>query len=217
MPLKLRDLGRCAYADALALQEDLVARKLAGEGDDYVLFVEHDPVYTLGRGAAAADVCGADERLGVPVFRVSRGGGVTYHGPGQLVLYPILALPPARRDVRRYVETIEAIVIGACLEFGVCAGRRPGFPGVWVGERKLASIGIGLRRWVTFHGAALNVSTDLGYFDAIVPCRMPELRMTTLGLELGYAPPLGAVRAALERQCRAAFAFAGDAAVELVA
>ena len=195
MGMIVRDCGTCAYAAALTLQEELVARKIGGVADDYLLLLEHEPVYTLGRGADAQDLRGADQVLGVPVFRVSRGGGVTFHGPGQLVAYPIITLRRGGRDVHRYVRRLEDVLIGVCAHFGIAAERRPGLTGVLVGPGKIASIGVGVRRWTTFHGIALNVSTDLRFFAHIVPCRMPDVRMTSMALELGAPPPMAEVRA----------------------
>jgi lipoyl(octanoyl) transferase len=208
MALTVHDLGVAPYAEALALQENLVARKIAGEADDYLLLLEHPPVYTLGRGADAQDLRGADQLMGVPVFRVSRGGGVTFHGPGQLVAYPILTLHRGGRDVHRYVRTLEDVLIGVCAEFGIVAERQPGLTGVWTGGAKIASIGIGVRRWTTFHGIALNVSTDLRFFTRIVPCRMPDVRMTSMAVELGAAPPVRDVAMRFAARFRVAFGYA---------
>jgi len=192
--LRVRALGCLAYGEALALQEALVAAAAADAGaDDLLLLLEHPPVYTLGRGADAADLCGAPERLGVPVYRVGRGGGATFHGPGQLVGYPIVRLRAGGRDVHRYVRALEAALIATCGRFGVVAAAPGGQTGVWVGGRKLASIGIGVRRGVAYHGVALNVSTDLSYFGHIVPCRTSGLAVTSLAEILGTAPPLSAV------------------------
>lgn len=220
MSLVVRDLGLCAYPAALALQEEFVARKLATDNaaadtDDFLLLVEHEPVYTLGRGADADDLLGADQRLGIPVFRVSRGGGVTFHGPGQLVAYPILTLAHAGRDVHRYVRRLETVLIAVCAAFGIGAQRREGLTGAWVGDAKIASIGIGVRRWTTFHGIALNVSTDLRFFGDIVACRMPEVRMTSMAHELPQVPAMHAVRAAFVERFRSEFGYADDAAVEM--
>src|SRR5262245_48957775 len=142
MSLVIRRLGVCLYPAALALQEELVARKLAGDVDDYLLLLEHPAVYTLGRGVDAQDLCDADRRLGVPAFRVGRGGGVTFHGPGQLVAYPIIALRRGDRDVHRYVRTLEDVLVAVCADFGLNAERRADVTGVWVGGAKIASIGI---------------------------------------------------------------------------
>jgi lipoate-protein ligase B len=212
MELLVRDLGTCPYGAVLALQEDLVARKIAGDPHDYLLVLEHEPVYTLGRGADAADLLGADAALGIPAFRIGRGGGVTFHGPGQLVAYPILTLGH-RRDVHRYVHALEEVLIRTCAEFGITTQRRDGLTGVWVGEAKIASIGVGVRRWTTFHGVALNVSTDLRFFSHVVPCRMPDVRMTSMALELRTAPALGEVRNTFTTTFRSVFGYP-DAAVE---
>jgi lipoyl(octanoyl) transferase len=208
MELVVHDVGACPYATALAMQEELVVRRAAGEIADQLIFLEHPPVYTLGRGADASDLRGADEILGVPVFRISRGGGVTFHGPGQLVAYPIITLRHGGRDVHRYVRNLEEVLIGVCGDFGIAAQRRDGLTGVWVGEAKIASIGVGVRRWTTFHGVALNVSTDLRFFAQIVACRMPDVRMTSMAVELGAPPAMPAVAASFERRFRAVFDYA---------
>lgn len=217
MALVVRNLETVPYPAALALQEELVARKLAGTADaadDYLLVLEHEPVYTLGRGADAADLRGADELLGVPVFRVSRGGGVTYHGPGQLVAYPIVTLSQGGRDVHRYVRRLEDVLIGVCAAFGIVAQRRTGLTGVWIDDAKIASIGVGVRRWTTFHGIALNVSTDLRFFGHIVPCRMPEVRMTSMAEALRAAPPMADVRATFIERFRSEFGYTDAVALE---
>ncbi len=190
MTLSVRQLGRIGYAEALALQEELVIERMADRVPDQLLLLEHDPVYTLGRGADAADLRGAEAQFAVPVFRVSRGGGVTFHGPGQLVAYPIIKLTGVRRDVRWYLQRLEDVVIRSCAALDVAAHRHPSGTGVWVGDAKIASIGIGLRRWVTFHGLALNITTDLAYFRSIVPCRLPGLRVSSLAELLPNAPTL---------------------------
>ena len=213
MTLVVRDCGTCPYQTVLALQEELLARKIAGDADDYLLLVEHEPVYTLGRGADAADLLGADARLGVPSFRVGRGGGVTFHGPGQLVAYPIIALPHGGRDVHRFVRLLEGVLIDVCADFGITAQRRVGLTGAWVNDFKIASIGVAVRRWTTFHGVALNVSTDLRFFNYIVPCRMPEVRMTSMANELDVVPSLSAVRDRFVQRFRVAFAYDGAAPV----
>jgi lipoyl(octanoyl) transferase len=189
--LRVRWLGRRDYAPVLAEQEALLAAVLAGEAAEQVLLVEHPPVYTLGRGADAADLRGAPERLGVPVHRVGRGGGATFHGPGQLIAYPIVRLRSGGRDVHGYVRTLERALIATAAAFGVTATTREGEPGIWVAERKLGSIGIGVRRGVAYHGIALNIATDLSYFDAIVVCRSDQTAMVNLG-ELVVAPSLRA-------------------------
>jgi lipoyl(octanoyl) transferase len=214
MQLLVRELGVSAYATALALQEDILARKIAGDTHDYLLLLEHEPVYTLGRGADGADLLNADHRLGVPSFRVGRGGGATFHGPGQLVAYPLLTLGHGGRDVHRYVRALEEVLIRVCRDFGIGAVRRDGLTGVWVGSAKIASIGIGVRRWTTFHGIALNVSTDMSFFTRIVPCRMPDVHMTSMALELGTAPAMAQVRSAFAGEFRSVFGYAEAAPVQ---
>ena len=189
--LVVQDLGRIEYGAALALQEALRQRKIDGDPADHLLQLEHEPVYTLGRGADAADLCGAPDRLAVPFHRVGRGGGATFHGPGQLVTYPIVRLVAG--GVQRYVRGLEEVLVAACARLGVPAAPRPGLTGVWVDGAKIASIGIGVRRGITLHGTALNVSTDLSYFDAIVACRGDGLRTTSIARLLGSAPSVSEV------------------------
>jgi lipoate-protein ligase B len=171
-------LGTVEYRRAHALQQALVAARLREQISDSLLVLEHPHVYTLGRGADEKFILAP--RAKVPVIRVSRGGQVTYHGPGQVVAYPILKLEGPARDVGRYLRQLEQVMIDALAEIGVCAERRDRFTGVWIGARKIASIGVGIRRWVTYHGFALNLSTDLSYFDSIVPCGIEGCRMTSL-------------------------------------
>jgi lipoate-protein ligase B len=197
-PLAVRRLGRRAYDEVLALQEDLLARVAAGEPET-LLLLEHPPVYTLGRGADAADLRGAPERLDVPWFRVGRGGGATFHGPGQLVAYPIVRLRAAGRDVSAYVGALEGALIDTCAAFGVAADAPGGQVGVWVGGRKIGSVGIGVRRGIAYHGIALNVSTDLSYFEAITVCRSEGMRLVNLGALCAAPPPLAAVGDAFAR------------------
>jgi len=176
--LNVANLGTLGYQPALALQQTLVAARLRDEIPDTLLLLEHPHVYTLGRGADEGFI--KSSRPGIPIFRVSRGGQVTYHGPGQLVGYAILKLDGAERDVLAYLRRIEQTLIDALASGGVASRRRDGFTGVWVAGRKIASIGVGIRRWITCHGFALNVATDLSYFDAIVPCGIDGCQMTSL-------------------------------------
>ncbi len=177
--------GRVPYDVATTWQESLVARRIDGHGPDALLLLEHPPVYTLGRGADAAFV--ADAAAGpIPIVRTGRGGQVTYHGPGQLVGYPIVDLGEHRRDVRWYVRSLEQVLMDALDRLGIRAGRVDGLPGVWVdGRRKIASIGVAIRRWVTWHGFALNVSPDLGGFASITPCGIVGVEMTSVAREGG--------------------------------
>jgi lipoyl(octanoyl) transferase len=177
-PLRAAWLGTIDYTSALELQEALVRARTHDEIGDTLLLLEHPHVYTLGRGA--------DERFivaplaGVPIHRVSRGGQVTYHGPGQLVGYPILKLEGTARDVHRYLRMLEETVIDALARYEIAGERRDNLTGVWVDGRKIGSIGVGIRRWVTLHGFALNVTTDLSYFNAIVPCGIEGCAMTSV-------------------------------------
>lgn len=175
-------LGRTNYDSALELQECLRNERIATVIPDVLLLLEHPPVYTLGRGASAVHL-GAAAQGRVPVRRVSRGGQVTFHGPGQLVGYPVIDLSQRCADVRGYLRRLEDFLICTVARLGLGSGRIPGYTGVWVSGRKLASIGIGLRHWVSAHGFALNVNTDLEYFDPITPCGIPDVRMTSLWAE----------------------------------
>ncbi len=182
------DWGRTPYGDAWRRQEEMVGRRLAGEIDDTLIFTEHEPVYTLGvrQGAARHLLWGDADRArhGIEVVDTNRGGDITYHGPGQIVGYPIVSLTE-RRDLHAYLRLLEQVVINAVGCLGLAAGRRSGQTGVWLGSRKLAAIGVGVRRWVTFHGFALNVNNDLGPFAGIVPCGITDGRVTSLRQELG--------------------------------
>jgi lipoate-protein ligase B len=172
------DLGVVDYDDALALQTAMLAARIDGSVGDTLLMMEHPHVFTLGRGADERFI--VNKGTGVPIRRVSRGGQVTYHGPGQLIGYPILKLEGRDRDVTKYLRSLEAAMLDALAKFGIDAVSRSGMTGVWVGARKIASIGVGIRRWVTWHGFALNVSTDLSFFDSIVPCGIEGCRMTSV-------------------------------------
>ena len=189
--LLVQDLGRRPYAQVLELQRALCRQRIAGEiEEDLILLVEHDPVVTLGRGTRAGSLPlprSELERRGVEVFEVERGGDVTFHGPGQLVGYPVLDLRQHREDLHWYLRRLEAGLIGGLGRLGLVAGTNPGLTGVWTGGRKIASIGIHVKQWVTFHGFALNVSTDLSYFDLIVPCGIKDVIMTSVAAELGRA------------------------------
>jgi lipoyl(octanoyl) transferase len=199
-PLHWDFLGRIPYAEAVELQHAVQAALKRGEGPEHLLLLEHPHVYTLGRNAGAADVLASPEQLrarGVEVAECDRGGQVTYHGPGQLVGYPIVSLSPDRRDVRRYVRDLQETLIRTLAEYGIRAEPREGqsFIGVWVGEEKIASIGVHLSRWITTHGFALNVSTDLSYFSGIIPCGLHQVRMTSIERLTGKAPALAEVAA----------------------
>jgi lipoate-protein ligase B len=183
----LLDLGRRRYGEVLELQRQLCRQRMSGElADDLLLLVEHEPVVTLGRGTRASSLpvpaAGLAAR-GFEVFDVERGGDVTLHAPGQLVGYPILDLTGWRRDLHWYLRQLEEVLIRGLETVGSPAGRDPGRTGVWTGGRKIASIGIHVKQWVTFHGFALNITTDLSHFDLIVPCGLTGVTMTSVAQE----------------------------------
>ena len=190
--LLYKDLGRMDYLAALEIQENFVQSKQRESSPDVLLFVEHPQVYTLGRGGLESNVLAPRE---VPVIRTSRGGDVTYHGPGQLVVYPILDLrSKLRKDVHRYVRNLELSAIRTLTDFGLTGTRRPPFTGIWIGDRKIAAIGIAVRRCIAFHGLALNVNTDLDYFKRIIPCGLAWDDVTSMAQELGAEQDFAAVR-----------------------
>jgi lipoyl(octanoyl) transferase len=183
----VRELGRIAYGDALELQQELVAARKQGTIADHLLLLEHPHVITLGRNGHMENLLASDEilgRAGISFYPTDRGGDVTYHGPGQLVGYPILDLREWKRDVGAYVRGIEQCIIDTLAEYGIIAGRIPKLTGVWVDDRKIAAIGVHISRWVTSHGFALNVDTDLSYFQYIVPCGLtkPVASMAQFGI-----------------------------------
>jgi lipoyl(octanoyl) transferase len=206
--LAVRRLGRVRYADGLALQERLVGKRKAGAIPDTLLLLEHDPVFTLGRNARHENVLVSGELLrarGFDVFEAGRGGDVTYHGPGQLVAYPILDLAPDRKDVHRYVRDLEEVMIRVCADYGLAAGRVEGRTGCWMGDAKIGAVGVRLSRWVTSHGLAFNVNADLAPFGLIVPCGIRDKGVTSLERLLGRKVPLGEVMDRLTAHFSAVF------------
>jgi lipoyl(octanoyl) transferase len=203
-PLDVRRLGLVPYGEALALQKELVDQRRAGEIADTLLLLEHPHVITLGSGAHDENVLvSAEERAarGIELYETGRGGDVTYHGPGQLVGYPILDLKPDRQDLHRYLRDLEEMLIGVLGEFGIEGSRKSGLTGVWAGDRKVAAIGVRVSSgWITSHGFALNVSTDLGFFGAIVPCGIRDHGVGSLGEETGRTVTLAEAEAAVVRQ-----------------
>lgn len=190
MDLNVRNLGTLDYQAALDLQHELVEQRKRGDIPDQLLLLEHPDVITLGvknRGARS-HVLESDAALagkGIAVFETGRGGDVTYHGPGQLVGYPIVDLKPDRCDVHRYVRDLEEVMIQVCASFGIAAGRVTGYSGAWVADRKIGAIGVRISRWITSHGLAFNVTTELSGFDLIVPCGIADRGVTSLARELG--------------------------------
>ena len=206
--MQVRRLGLVGYEEALDLQRDLVEQRRRGEIPDQLLLLEHPDVITLGVKTRndRAHVLESEESLaakGVSVVETGRGGDVTYHGPGQLVGYPILDLKPDRCDVHRYVRDLEEVLIHAVKRFGITAGRVPGLTGIWVGpagrEAKLAAIGVRISRWVTSHGFALNVNTNLSRFALIVPCGIADRGVTSMEQLLGRPVPMDEVADAVEQ------------------
>lgn len=177
--LRVLELGLVPYVEAWAIQRRLVEQRAAGTAPDTLLLLEHPPVVTYGRGTKPAPP------PDLPVFKIERGGEATLHSPGQLVGYPILLLRPGERDLRKYLRRLEEVLIRTLADFGIEADRREGSTGVWVGRRKIASIGVACRKWVTYHGFALNVSNDLALFQQIRPCGLDPSVITSMERELG--------------------------------
>jgi lipoate-protein ligase B len=193
MPTLLcKNLPILEYLAAVQLQERLVALKQQDALGDTLLFAEHPHVYTLGRGGKDANVVAPKD---VPVHRTSRGGDVTYHGPGQLIVYPIIDLrSKLRKDVHRYVQNLEQSAIQTLADFGITAARRPPHTGIWINDRKIAAVGVAVRRCITYHGLALNVNADLSFFRRIIPCGLAWAEVTSMQKELGVEQPMADVR-----------------------
>lgn len=196
----LLDLGRAEYANVLDLQHRLVRKRVAGKIPNTLILVEHPHVITLGRRAEEANII---DHKDVPVVRVERGGDVTYHGPGQLVGYPVLSLAERGNDLRAYVQSLEAVLLGTCERYGIYARHVDKKPGVWLTdkwrrERKIASIGVAVSHWVTYHGFALNVNTDLAYFQLINPCGYSADTMTSMAEQVGQRIVFDEVKEALK-------------------
>src|SRR5438093_8074316 len=201
-PLVVRRLGRLSYAGGRDLQAQLVTDRQAGRIVDVLLLLEHDPVFTLGRNAREQNLLVREALLrarGFDVFETGRGGDVTYHGPGQVVGYPIISLAPDRQDVHRYVRDLEEVMIRACRDFGVEAQRVAGLTGCWVGREKIGAIGVRISRWVTSHGFAFNVANDLAPYSLIVPCGIADRGVTSLQQRLGRPVAVDEAEEALAR------------------
>jgi lipoate-protein ligase B len=199
MNLEVMDLGRRPYPEVWELQKRMVERRASGVSEDALILVEHDHVITLGRKTSPENFKPQD----VPVFQVERGGDATYHGPGQLVGYPIIKLETP--DVRKFVRMLEDVLTQTVSSFSVVGGRKEGHPGVWVGGKKLASIGVAVTNWVTYHGFALNVNTDLGYFHLIRPCGLEPDTMTSMQALLGREVQVEAVKTELLKNFSSVF------------
>ena len=208
--LEVRRLGDVPYDEALTMQRQLVEERRAGRVPDLLLLLQHPAVITLGvKGdGGRANIVATDERLaelGIAVHETGRGGDVTYHGPGQIVGYPILDLKPDRCDVHRYVRDLEDVMIRVCADYGVTAGRIKGLTGTWVGAEKIGAIGVRLSRWITSHGFAFNVSTDLDHFKLIVPCGISDRGVTSLERATGTSLSVAEVEEAVIRQFQNVF------------
>ena len=187
------------FADALALQEKIVAQKREDHGlEDELLLLEHESVYTIGRTPDRSSLLDA-EHLPYPLFSINRGGQATYHGPGQLIGYPIVDLRRCGQDLHKYLRWLERLLIELLSEYGMAATQRGSLTGVWVEDRKIASIGVGVRHWITMHGFALNVCGDLSPFDQIVPCGINDVAMTSMENETGRVFPVADVARAVEQ------------------
>jgi lipoyl(octanoyl) transferase len=211
-PCRALWLGRVDYEQAWALQRDLALRRARAETEDTLLLLEHPPVYTITRRFSRDRLLVPPEALGAPLLTVDRGGDITFHGPGQLVAYPIIGLGAQPRGVQAYVRGLEEVIIRALAGYGVQAGRHEGLTGVWVGRDKIAAIGVRVSRpggaaggWVTSHGLALNVSVDLDWFGRIIPCGLPGRGVTSMERVLGYGVPLTRVAESLAREFAAVF------------
>jgi lipoyl(octanoyl) transferase len=197
--LQVRWLGRMEFADALALQEEIVAKKQEDRSlGDELLLLEHEAVYTIGRTPDKSSLLGS-AHLPHPLFAINRGGQATYHGPGQLMGYPIIDLRRCGQDLHRYLRWLEQLLIELLVDYGITASRRESLTGVWVGQRKIASIGVGVRHWITMHGFALNVCGDLSPFNYIIPCGINNVAMTSMENETGGAFSVLDIAKALEK------------------
>jgi lipoyl(octanoyl) transferase len=193
-----RWLGRMAFADALALQEKMVAERRTNNSlGDQLLLLEHEPVYTIGRTPDRSSLRNV-AHLPHPLFPINRGGQATYHGPGQLIGYPIIDLRRCGQDLHRYLRWLEALLMETLAEVGIAATTRPGLTGVWIEDRKIASIGVGVRHWITMHGFALNVGGDLAPFDQIVPCGIANVTMTSIEKETKREWPVSEIATRVE-------------------
>lgn len=199
MSVRFLDLGRREYRDVWDLQKRLVGQRGRGEIPDSLILVEHEHVITLGRKTTATNL----RPQSIPVYQVERGGDATYHGPGQLVGYPIIRLPD--HDVRRFVRMLEEVLVRTVEQFGINCGRKDGHPGVWVDDRKIASIGLAVTEWVTYHGFALNVNTDLSYFTLIKPCGLNPDLLTSMKRILGHDLDMSKVKDTLKTNFTAVF------------
>lgn len=211
MDLTLVDLGIMDYMEAYDLQKTLLALRQEDRIKDLLLLLEHPPVLTLGRSASMDNLVISEKDLkarGANLYRVNRGGDITYHGPGQIVGYPIIKLDSLGRDIRTFVFNLEQVFINLLEEeYGILSGRDKGHTGVWVGDEKITAIGLAVKRWVTMHGFAFNVTTDLGHFDWIVPCGIRDKGVTSLEAQLKQAPDIEKVKGQVAKHFAKVYSF----------
>jgi len=206
------DLGLIDYKTAWDLQKEIFSLRVKNECPDTFFLLEHPHTYTLGKIADKKNLISSENRLrelGIRVYEIDRGGDITYHGPGQVVGYPIIKLSDWKEDTHRYLRGLEETIIMTCSEYGIHAGRNPKFTGVWIGERKIAAIGIKISRWVTMHGFAFNINTDLSYFRGIIPCGIKDKDVTSLRMELDNEIPLDEVKEKLIGNFSKVFGYSG--------
>ena len=185
MNLQVQDLGLCSYKEVWDLQKNIHADRIAGKDQDTLLLVEHTPVYTFGKNADENHLL-QHYPENVPIFHIERGGDITFHGPGQLVGYPILDLNNYKKSISWYMRSLEEVIIDTLDIYGLVAIRKDGLTGVWIGDEKIAALGVRISRWVTMHGFALNVNTDLNYYDGIIPCGILEYGVTSMEKLFNY-------------------------------
>jgi len=196
-------LGRTRFEQVWKLQKQLLSRRAAGQIPDCLITTEHEPVLTMGRGTDKGNLLASPEELsrrGVALFEIERGGDITFHGPGQVVLYPIIDLRERDRDSHKYLRDLEQVTIRALAEFGLTAGIKEGLTGIWVDDSKVGAIGVAVSKWITYHGVAINITTDLSYFDLINPCGITTYPVGTVADLLGYNPGLDRFRSILVRE-----------------
>jgi len=204
--LKVMDLGMSSYETVWGLQKELQARRISGKIGDHLLLVEHEPVYTLGKISHKSHLLRSND-YGISVIQTDRGGDITFHGPGQLVGYPILDLHRYRRSVSWYMRSLEKIIIDVLSDFRINADRKKGLTGVWIQDEKVAALGVRISRWVTMHGFALNVDPDLSFYEGIIPCGIRDLGVTSMATLLGHDIDMSAVKKALVNHFKTIFNF----------
>lgn len=211
------DLGLIDYQFAWDLQKEIFDKRIDDKTDDTFFLLEHPHTYTLGKVAHIENLLMNDSQLkelGISVYEIDRGGDITYHGPGQIVGYPIINLKNWKEDTHEYLRSLEQVIINVCKEYGLETGRKANYTGVWIGERKIAAIGVKISRWVTMHGFAFNINTDLNFFNGIIPCGIKEKEVTSLSKELGKEISIQEVKEKLVNQFKIIFGYDDYQAIE---